>query len=512
MINKWINDYKKTPAFTAMTTTIIFGLIVHLFVLTNSIHNYDDIAVQPAGVGTSLPSGRWFLYILKRIGDDTTGNFNLPWVNGLVFLLLISLTVAFLVSAFGIKNKLFASIIGAGLVSFPSITVVLFFKYTAPHYGLAILLGVIAVWVTDRWRYGFSISTVLIALTLGIYQAYFPWVVSIYLILLIKKAVEKETKAKNIIKKGFVYLGTMCVGLIEYFVVLKVMLKNTNTTLLDYQGISNMGKLPLSELPTLVFKAVKEFVLLPVKDYCSLATSPILRLSYLTLALISLTMIIILLKKNKKKPLDIIITITLCVLLPLAINLIVLMGAAQVYTLMVLPFSLLLFVPIVLWDVPQKEKAFGKGTKVFSAISIGILAVIIFFNSYFANINYSSMYFTNRQVENTMNSIITQIHMADGYTTDKRWAFVGTTDSTYFNQRPWGEKHLYGGQTDVATMLNQYSKIYWVYHYLGHRPIKIDGEELNLVGQLPEVVQMPVWPNNGSVKVIDEYVVIKLGE
>lgn len=510
MNDKWINKYKKTPEFIAMATAVIYGLIVHLFTLVNSIHNYDDIAVQPAGVGTSLPSGRWFLYILREIGEVTTGDYNLPWFNGIIFLLYIGITAIFLVSVFGIKNKLYAGIVGAGLVSFPSITVVLFFKYTAPHYGLAILLGILAIWVTERWKYGFWASTVFIACTLGIYQAYFPWIVSIYLILLIKKALEKNTNAITVIKNGFIYLGTMIVGLIEYFVVLKLMLKLTKTELLDYQGISSMGSLSLAEIPMLVFKAFKGFMLLPAEDYCNLATSPILKLSYFGIALLSMVMIIALFKKNKKRPVEIVITVLLCMMLPIAINLIVLMGSAWVYTLMVLPFSLLLFIPIILLETLQEE-ALGKSVKVLQFITVGVVGIIIFFNSYFANVNYSAMYFTNRRVENAMTSIVTQIQDADGYTIDKKWAFVGSVDNRYFNQITWGQEHLYGGQTGVANMLNQYSRKCWIYYYFGHRPTEATGDELNMVSQLPEVKEMPVWPNKNSVKVIGEYVVIKLG-
>lgn len=56
--------------------------------LVNVLHNYDDIAQQPRGYGTGVTSGRWLLSIMGDFCDAIGGNFNLPTVNGLLFLLL----------------------------------------------------------------------------------------------------------------------------------------------------------------------------------------------------------------------------------------------------------------------------------------------------------------------------------------------------------------------------------------------------------------------------------------
>lgn len=102
--NKW-DDFKKTPAATAVVTTLVYGLFVHLFGLTNSMHNYDDIAVQPTGVGATLSSGRWFLEILKDWGEKYADNYNLPWLSGVGLLLFLALAAGLLVSVLKMKNK-----------------------------------------------------------------------------------------------------------------------------------------------------------------------------------------------------------------------------------------------------------------------------------------------------------------------------------------------------------------------------------------------------------------------
>ncbi len=511
---KLIKNLYKTPVGVAGMAAIFFGLIVHMFGLTNVMHNCDDIVVQPQGVGTTLPSGRWFLYVLYHMGKIFTGNFNLPWLNGLLFILLLGVSAAFLVSALKIERKTFAAIIGAGLVSFPSITSVLFFKFTAPQYGLAILFSVMAVWTAEKWKYGFLLSMCLIALSLGTYQAYFPVTVSVFLILLIKYSLREDTKLSALIKRGFLYLVTMISGLLLYFVVLKVMLKLRNVSLLGYQGIDNMGKISLNSIPELLWETIKGFIVLPINDYCNLATSPILKLAYLIIYMAFVILVVLLIIKNKKKPEHIFVISGLCVLLPISINLIVIMGAASIYTLMVFPFFLLLCVPIVLLELFERDgSGFSKVQKWMKTCVVSTILVIIFSNSYFANVNYSSMYFSNRQVENFYNSITTQIHSTQGYDTSKTWAFIGKVDEKFFNQSVWGEQHTYGGNKQAASQLiNSYCGKNWVFNYLGYRYTAASDSEKEILKQRYEVQEMPCWPDQGSVKVIDNYVVIKLSD
>lgn len=76
------------PPHLAAAAAFGSGLLVHLFGLVNVLHNYDDIAQQPRGYGTGVTSGRWLLSIMGDFCDAIGGNFNLPTVNGLLFLLL----------------------------------------------------------------------------------------------------------------------------------------------------------------------------------------------------------------------------------------------------------------------------------------------------------------------------------------------------------------------------------------------------------------------------------------
>ena len=142
------------PPHLAAAAAFGSGLLVHLFGLVNVLHNYDDIAQQPRGYGTGVTSGRWLLSIMGDFCDAIDGNFNLPMLNGLLFLLLIAVSAGLLVSVFRIRNRASAALMGVLFAVFPSAFSTLAFRYTAVYYGVAILLSVAAVWLFQRCSCG----------------------------------------------------------------------------------------------------------------------------------------------------------------------------------------------------------------------------------------------------------------------------------------------------------------------------------------------------------------------
>ena len=72
MREKW-----KTPAVTAAISALICGLVTHMYAIVNTMHNYDDIAVQPIGVGSAMRLGRWLLEGLGALWRFLGWDFNL---------------------------------------------------------------------------------------------------------------------------------------------------------------------------------------------------------------------------------------------------------------------------------------------------------------------------------------------------------------------------------------------------------------------------------------------------
>ena len=190
-----LEKIKKTPEAAAALWAVVVGIIAHLFALTNPLHNYDNILQNPQGVGAGVTSGRWFLDFLGTVNTDVLDlNYNLPLTKGLAFIVLIALTSAILVNILKIRSNVSASLLGCLMVTFPAVCSTMAFRYTADYYGIALLLSVGAVWLIDFHKFGFAGAIVCIACSMGIYQAYVPFTIGLFVLLLIRRSLETDAE------------------------------------------------------------------------------------------------------------------------------------------------------------------------------------------------------------------------------------------------------------------------------------------------------------------------------
>lgn len=137
----------KTPQGTAFISALICGIAVHLFSMMNVLQNQDSVHYMPSGIGAGITSGRWALDILGQIANRFWGIFNMPTVNGFMFVLFVALTAALAVTVLKLRRHMSAALCGALLVVFPSTVSTLFYSFTSQFYGFAIFLAVLSAWV-----------------------------------------------------------------------------------------------------------------------------------------------------------------------------------------------------------------------------------------------------------------------------------------------------------------------------------------------------------------------------
>ena len=202
-------------------SSIIVGLLAHIFALTNVLQNYDNMAILPGGYGTGLTSGRWFLTILGNFLNKIWGNYNIPFFNGTLTIVILSITACVIVLLIDVQSEFLCGIWGGIFLCFPAVTSLLFFMYTAPYYALAVFMAVIAVWFTEKYKYGLFPAALLCAASLGIYQAYFPITITLFVVLLIQYSLSDGSDFKTLFHKGLLFLSELCLSLLAYFVLLK---------------------------------------------------------------------------------------------------------------------------------------------------------------------------------------------------------------------------------------------------------------------------------------------------
>ena len=508
-----VGDVFKKSELTACKSTVIVGLITHLFALTNVLHNYDSIGLQPYGYGTGIESGRWFLNLVAWRAIDWFGDYNLMMFNGLLMILLLAVSAAFFVSVYQLNEKS-AICIGVIFATAPAVTSTMFFRYTAPLYGLALLFAVLAVWFLEKFRWGLVLSVGCTAMSLGLYQAYAPMMIGMFVLLLMQHTLRNELPVGKLILKGLYYCAAIALGTIAYYGALQFLLNHYNMVLAEYQGVNNMGKMGLGELLTTARHAIVTYFRMPLTNYCDLAQTKLVTISYLLLDGLLLLTIVYVLVTRVRKILPAILMAVLFVFFALGVGFIeVMVPDGFVYTIMVFSYALVLCAPVVLWELVELP-AMELFQKIGRTVGAAIMALVLFvcFNyGYQADTNYTALYYANQKTINYLNSLVTQVRMTDGFTSDKEWAFIGVIEDPMIED-PWDSVPKYGGNPTFYMLVNDYGQDAWIRNYLGIEIPYASAEKTAELAQTELVKAMPCWPDAGSIAVVDNTMVLKFEE
>lgn len=502
------------PFRRAFFAALAAGIITHLFALVQPLHNYDDIYNHTVGFGAGLTSGRWFLQWIGSRAMAMEICYNMPTVNGLFFLFLLAIAAAFLVSALKIRGKWMPVLVGMLFVVFPTAASTMYFRFTAQFYGLAILFAVLAAWIPGKFPLAFLFSACFTAMSLGTYQSYTPITISIFVLILLREALTGKSDWKVLLRQGIYYCACLILGLILYFVALKLMLRIYNAELATYRGINSMGQLTLSQLPSLLKQCYTALLLLPKQDYYGMATSELLRNLYLWIGIISMVLFGYLLLFRVRNVLLAVFSIVLLLVFPVALNFVTIMCPnSGLYTLMLYGFVLCPCLPAVLCECLPPCEDYRKSLQAFlSKVTSVLLALTVFCYAYETNVSYTSLYYANRQVENYYCSLFAQVRMTEGFTSTKKWAMLGENNDPLFTSPYWGNTLKFGGNSTALGLINGYSAERWAPLYLGYEVPYADDSEIAVLIELEDVKSMPCWPDAGAIKVIGDTVVIKFQE
>lgn len=220
---------------TAFLAAVTVGLLVHMPALLSDIPNHDGLDSLYFDQNM-ITSGRWFL----TVACGFSSFYTIPWVIGLLGLFFLGLTAAALTELLEVRRLWAAAAVGGLLASFPALASTFAYVFTLDGYMLAMLLSVLAVLFTKRWRRGFLPGAMCLAFSLGTYQGYlsFAMLLSVFSILMLAM----ETGGiREKVRRGarFLYMGVL--GAALYYGILQLLLRLQGKELAGYQGIDGMA-------------------------------------------------------------------------------------------------------------------------------------------------------------------------------------------------------------------------------------------------------------------------------
>ncbi len=516
--NFFFEIYSDKIIKSAVFGTIIFGAVTYVYLATNNIVNHDGAYYQPFGFGRHLDLGRWLIWMLEIIAEKLLGgSYNIPIFAIITAIICLAISSAVLVRIFNIKSRLSAIAISAIIVTSPAVATSAIYTFGLSVCAFSILLFTLAAYFAQKLgNFGYILSVFLIAASIGIYPGFFPFTATIYIIILVKDCIDGQDKFFDIFINALKYLSTLAFGFVIYLLINSFVGIYTGVEMSDYLGVDNMGSIDISLLPQQISTIYSEFFSLPFRNVNEFSTNFLMQSVYLValVAIIATAILSIVRLFRKKEILRASLFLVLLISFPIAVNFIVIMVPyGVIHTLMRFPFVSIFILAVVLCEnvlVDIKLKGYKFIT---SKLVSGVVAVFIFLGainySWMANGNFITLYYHHKHVEEYFSMVFNRAYATEGYNLSMPIFFVGR-DLKGTIASPW----QYTSFNYTGTYINQnlYSSTRFVPLELGHIFYYLEFDDEFYLTHEEEIINMPTYPREGSVRVIDGALIVNMVE
>ncbi len=504
-LNQYILPQWKACFFSA----IIIGLFAHFYKITNWLPNWDSLVFRYDSQNM-LAIGRWFLPVVCSFGSF----YDLPFLSGITAIVFHALGAVVICKIFDIKKNITAAMIGAVIVSFPTVTSVMMYNYVADGYSIAFFMSVLAAYYMTCEKPKYIFGAILLALSMGVYQAYITVPVMILLMHLIDKLMSGETEWKPVLKKSVHMLFTGIIGGVLYFAVLKLLLAVFSTELLEYQGVNAAASLSGLDLAASLY-VIKETFL----DFFFALSGRLSVYVVLNIGMLVFTVVLyiqrIVHNKLYKKPIVLAMTAFFAVMLiPGACILAFINASVDYHNLMRMGYVIFYLMFLIMYE--RNDGLSEKRTAV-KCWSVFLIAVVLTANQVVtANVSYHKAQIAYEKSYGVLVRIADRIEQTPGAEDCSKLLVIGAlADSeAYSTALPPDITGITDGYIIRADdeMVGQSVLCSALVDYCGKEYTFVSGDEKKSLIESDDVQSMGIWPCTNCIMVSGDTVIIKLGE
>ena len=494
---------------TALAGAVTFGVLAQGMGLFNKFSWHDDI-FSLFMTGTAIELGRWMLHVLSELEKWFFGNghFSLPIFNGMFALMCIGLSAGMMAAHFRIRSRVLSALLGGVMATFPVITSFFGFMYTINYYMLALLMltaGGILICTEKSWGKN-VLGVLLCGCSVGIYQAFIPNLLMLVLLdlIMIVSRREEETSFyfRAVLQRAICVAGVMGV----YFVGNQAFLWAKNLQLDDYLGISQMGTGSLEQYLAGASTAYWEFFHPSHFVLWDMYPQAVFNLYRMMLVLDGLLGGWLILRIWKKSPIRALLLAAFLALVPLGCNFIFVMSG-EVHSLMMYGQVMQVMLLICLTDWADFSRLLFRHLLVRGTALI--LALSVFMYVRYDNQCYMKTAFQQQEAISWTTTLITRIESAEGFRDELPVAFLNRKqmeDHNLYNLTELDFLSLGTYDANIQEYLNDWAWQQFMARWCGFEPQMADSAQ---VADWPEVRQMPSYPDDGSIRVIQNVVIVK---
>ena len=488
--------------------SLLVGLLAHLYKITNWLPNWDSLVFRYDSQNM-IALGRWFLPVVCSFSSF----YDLPFLNGIIAIIFHALGAVCICRILNVQKKITANLMGAVIVSFPTVTSVMMYNYVADGYSIAFFLSALAALYMTKEKPRYILSSVFIALSTGIYQAYITVTIMLVLLKLIDEIIYHKASFGVVLKKSVLMLLSGILGVALYGIILKVLLGIFSAELIDYQGINETASLANINLPASLYSIKETFLdcFFDISEGVNIYV--VLNVFVLLFTLLHYIKYIF---KNElyKKPANILFVAILSVMLIVGAGALAFVNSGVDYhNLMLMGYSVFYMFFLILYergsDQTEKHTIIKRWAVLLVAISIIANQVVISNMSYHkAQMAYEKSYGVliriADRIEQTPGAencdkilVIGALDNSEEYSVNLSPDITGITDGYIIRA---DDETV--GQSVLTSSLNDYCEKNYEF---------VSGEEKKKISQREDVKAMGKWPAKDCVTVIDDTVIIKLG-
>lgn len=512
----WFDSNKKF----AFLTAIIVGIITHITFLTEMIMSPDGLwnsicYFEADNWEASL--GRWGLFIANKV----VNNMAVPNLTGVVSIVLISISTLFIVDILKLKNKITIFLVSCAMVVSPALSGTLLYMYTSVSYCLAMILSVLTVKLIFKEKYrifNFILAIVIFTFSLGIYQSYIGVTVGLTAIRLIRDLYDKNVKIKWFFIHGIMMCIIVVVGGLLYSNITDRVLEKMQLTASEYKGMESISvENTLNSLDKSIPKIYDEFEEFYFGDNI-VVNSNYSRQDFYKLmfgAAIILELVLVISSGAWKNPFRVIFIILMNIILPVALN-VVLLLTTETSTYILTSAQLLLIIPFVAVICEMSGK---KCTFIFKWSAIVGMFLVVFTYYLADNVSYTALKLTYNQSYATTIRIMDRIEETEGYSPEKPIMIAGIIDHNGPQFYRSSDIYLYtlGTIFDLPVFHGTYSGMEGTWKkffgdFLGMRINFTNEITYRDVINSDEFKEMEIFPAPNSCKEIYGTMVVKLSD
>ena len=495
-LGRWFRQYR-----TAFLSSLVFGFLAYGFAFTNKLINHDE-AHSLFMKGGTVTSGRWGLGALDAIFP----NYSMPWIYGIITVVLVAAAVCLMVSLFSVKNKLLQGLLGGTVMVFPSLIGLFGYMFTSASFGLAFFLAVLSVTLLQKPKLVNCLAAgAAMVLSLSIYQSYISVAASLLVLVLIRMLLT-GSDAGTVLKTGIFYVAFLVASLVVYWIGTQVVLKVTGTEMGAYAS-GNFTFSPASILSGAML-GYRNFFRFFSEGFCGLIPTSFSRLLHTVLLVVSILLAVLLVLRKKLPLVQSLFLAVLIALLPLAINCMYMITSEDsIHTLVLYSFVTFYVFILVLADLSLEEPRKALSLITVNGITL-VLALVIAINTYVANQAYLHLHLRYENAYAFYSSLAADIRLQPEFDSDTKLAVVGSYQQPEFYAEQFEHIHTITGVYGFVP--DNYSNESFLTYYVGFPVPFASQEEIDAIRETGEYADMPVYPYYGSMKFFGDVLVVKL--